>query len=115
LGINSVSTETVNEYELGLQIRLSFYRIEFNVNRSDLLRYAGVHSAKCWAVVVGHWATDWAALDGSNWTATRAAQQERKGTQAGPSRGWTGFQPIRLGKIENSLSFSKSFINFKPI
>jgi hypothetical protein len=55
LGINSFSTETVNRYELGLRIRLASYQIEFSINGSDLLCYAGVHPTDRWAAMVGYW------------------------------------------------------------
>jgi hypothetical protein len=38
---------------------------------------------------------------------------ERKEVRLGWVGVWTGFRPIRLGKIENPLSFSKSITNFK--
>jgi hypothetical protein len=38
MGINLVSTETVNRHELRLRIGLASYRIGFIVNGSDLLR-----------------------------------------------------------------------------
>jgi hypothetical protein len=60
LGINLVSTETVNGYELGLRIGLASYRVGFNVIGSDLLRYVGAHLADRWAAVAGHWAA-WGA------------------------------------------------------
>jgi hypothetical protein len=47
LGINSVSTEAVNGYELGLRIRLASYQVRFGVIGSDPLRYVG-------ALSVGH-------------------------------------------------------------
>jgi hypothetical protein len=40
-GINSVSTEVVNGYELRLQIGLASYRVRFSVVGSDPLHYAG--------------------------------------------------------------------------
>jgi hypothetical protein len=49
LGINSVSTEAVNGYELGLRIGLASYRVGFDVIRSDPLRYAGARPIDCWA------------------------------------------------------------------
>jgi hypothetical protein len=49
LGINSVSTEAVNGYELGLQIRLASYRDGFRVIGSDPLRYVGVRPTDCLA------------------------------------------------------------------
>jgi hypothetical protein len=57
LGINSVSTEAINGYELGLQIGLASYRVGFSVIRSDPLHYTGVHPANRWAMVAGCWAT----------------------------------------------------------
>jgi hypothetical protein len=48
LGINSVSTKAVNEYELGLQNELASYRVGFGVIGSDPLRYAGVHPESRW-------------------------------------------------------------------
>jgi hypothetical protein len=53
LGINSVSTEAVNGYELGLWIGLASYRVGFGVIGSDLLRYVGARPSDCWAMVVG--------------------------------------------------------------
>jgi hypothetical protein len=50
LGINSVSTEAVNGYELRLQIGLASYRVGFGIIRSDPLRYVGACTADCWAV-----------------------------------------------------------------
>jgi hypothetical protein len=60
LGINSVSTETVNGYELGLQIELASYQVRFNVIGLDLLRYVSAHPTNRWAAVAGHWAA-WGA------------------------------------------------------
>jgi hypothetical protein len=60
LGINSVSTETVNGYELGLRIGLASYRVRFNVIRLDLLHYVSAHPTDRWAAVAGHWAA-WGA------------------------------------------------------
>jgi hypothetical protein len=61
---------------------------------------------------------DWASLGrpvacrarhaGNRWAAWWAGWLGRTG-------GLVGFQPIRLGNIENLLSYSKSFINFKSI
>jgi hypothetical protein len=96
LGINSVSTESVNGYELGLQLGLASYRAGFGVIVSDLSRFAGACSVDRWAVVVGCWAT-WRA----GWL--------------GRASGLTGFRPISLGNIENLLFFSKSFIKLKSI
>jgi hypothetical protein len=56
LGINSVSTEAVNEYELRFQIGLASFRVGFDVIGSDSLRYAGVRPVDCWATVAGCWA-----------------------------------------------------------
>jgi hypothetical protein len=56
LGINSVSTEAVNGYELGLQIGLASYRVVFDVIRSDPLRYVAVRPTERWVVVAGCWA-----------------------------------------------------------
>jgi hypothetical protein len=57
LGINSVSTEAINGYELGLQIDLASYRVELSVIGSDPLRYTSAHLADCWAVVASCGAT----------------------------------------------------------
>jgi hypothetical protein len=43
LGINSVSTEAINGYELGLGIELASYRVGFGVIGSDPLCYVGAH------------------------------------------------------------------------
>jgi hypothetical protein len=56
LAINSVSIETISEYELGLRIGLASYRVGFGVIGSDPLRYVGAHPAKHWAAVAGYWA-----------------------------------------------------------
>jgi hypothetical protein len=56
LGINSVSTEFVNGYELGLQIRLASYRVGFSVIGSDLLRFIGACPTDRWTVVASYWA-----------------------------------------------------------
>jgi hypothetical protein len=56
LGINSVSTKTVNGYELELRIGLASYRVGFSVIGSDLLHYAGAHPVGHWATVAGYWA-----------------------------------------------------------
>jgi hypothetical protein len=64
LGINSVSTEAVNGYELGLRIGLASYRVGFGVIGLNPFRYTSAHPtyrlatmASCWAAwrVVG-WA-----------------------------------------------------------
>jgi hypothetical protein len=96
LGINLVSTESINGYELGLRIELASYRVGFGVIGSDLPRFMGARSADHWATVAGCWAT-WRA----GWL--------------GRAGGLAGFQPIGLGNIENLLFFSRSFINFKSI
>jgi phage baseplate assembly protein W len=53
LGINSISTEAVSGYEIGLRIRVASYRVEFSVIGSDPLPYAGARSADHWVTVVG--------------------------------------------------------------
>jgi hypothetical protein len=57
LGINLVSTEAVNWYELGLWIGLASYRVEFSVIGPDVLHYVGAQPADHWATVAGYWAT----------------------------------------------------------
>jgi hypothetical protein len=57
LGINSVSTEALNRYELGLRVGLASYQVGFGVIGSALLRYAGAHPADRWATVASCWAT----------------------------------------------------------
>jgi hypothetical protein len=56
LGINSVSTEAVNGYELGLQIRLASYRVGFDVIGSNPLHYVGVRPADHWVAMADCWA-----------------------------------------------------------
>jgi hypothetical protein len=57
LGINSVSIEAINGYELKLQIGLASYRVGFSVIGSDPLRYAGAHPTDRWAAVADYCAT----------------------------------------------------------
>jgi hypothetical protein len=74
-GINSISTKSINGYELGLRIGLASYRVEFGVIESDLPRFGGVHPADRWAVV---------------------ADYGPPGGQAGWAEpvGWLGFGPL---------------------
>jgi hypothetical protein len=53
LGINSISTKSVNEYELGLQIGLASYWVRFGFIGSDPPRFMGMRPADRWAVVAG--------------------------------------------------------------
>jgi hypothetical protein len=94
LGINSVSTKSVNGYELGLRIRLASYRVGFGVIGLDLPHFTSARLADRWVIVANCWA------------AWRAGWLDRAG-------GLAQFWSIRLGNIENLLFFSKSFINFK--
>jgi hypothetical protein len=45
LGINLVSTESVNRYELGLWIEIASYGVGLGVIGSDLSRFAGARPA----------------------------------------------------------------------
>jgi hypothetical protein len=56
LGINSVSTEAINGYELGLRIGLAFYQVGLGVIGSDPLCYVSARPADHWATVAGCWA-----------------------------------------------------------
>jgi hypothetical protein len=63
LGINSVSTEAVNGYELGLRIGLASYRVGFGVIGSDPLRYVGACPTDRWATVADYCAA-WGVATG---------------------------------------------------
>jgi hypothetical protein len=56
LGDNSVSTESVNGYELGLRIGLASYWVVLGVIGLDLPRFAGACPANHWASVACCWA-----------------------------------------------------------
>jgi hypothetical protein len=51
MGINSVSTEAINGYELRLRIGLASYRVRFGVIGSDPLRCMGARPVDHLAVV----------------------------------------------------------------
>jgi hypothetical protein len=57
LGINSVSTEAVNGYELGLLIGLVSYQVGFDVIGSDPLRYTRQTTGLRWSAAgpLGEW------------------------------------------------------------
>jgi hypothetical protein len=57
LGINSVSTEAINGYELRWQTGLASYRVGFGVIGSDPLCYTGARQTDHWGIVAGCWAT----------------------------------------------------------
>jgi hypothetical protein len=57
MGINSVSTEAINGYELRLRIRLASYQVRISIIGSDPLRYVGACPGDRWATVAGYWAT----------------------------------------------------------
>jgi hypothetical protein len=56
LGINLVSTESVNGYELRLRISLASYWVGFGIIGSDPLRFTGACTADRWAMVASCWA-----------------------------------------------------------
>jgi hypothetical protein len=86
LGINSISTEAINEYELGLRIRLASYWVGFSVIGSDPFCYLGAHPVDLWAMVAGCWAA-WGV---AGWA---------------KPMGRLGFDPPGLGKYKIFFSF----------
>jgi hypothetical protein len=95
MGINSVSTKAVTGMNSGADgVSLLLGRIQRYRVRSPSLR--GCTSGK----LLGH-GGQLLGRPGSGWLGRAGEQGE--------------FQPIRVGKIENLLSFSKSFINLKSI